>query len=577
MTGLLTAAEEAVLHDYAKCGSSILQRRAHTLLLYGQGLPTLEVSRQGGLSPSRSRYWKQQFILHRLEIFPSSPAIASECSVPATPVIASERPVEAKQSPPSEGVASSVREVHRPPRNDISSPEISSPDLSSPADLASSSKPHKKRKKHKGQPAPNDLAAPVETQKELYPAQAAPDLAPANLADPSKPHKKRKKRKGQPAPNDLAASVEPQKELYPAQAAPDLAPAELAAPVETQNITLLPADNLASAPSPQPISFPEPLEKPGLLADDPFAEAGRKTWLFQFAQMLANEEGTRLGEDIEALHDMRVATRRMRAAFEVFGPAFDPKALKPHLNGLRTTGRQLGRVRDLDVFLEKAHLYLANLPAGQQEGLAPLLAGFQDEREAARLTLLAHLASEKYLNFKTRFNNFLHTPGQGAAALIDEQGLPLPARVCDVAPPMIYARLGAVRAYAAILETASLPQLHALRIEFKKFRYTLEFFREVLGSESKGIIDEVKTMQDHLGDLNDAEIACQVINRFLQEWDATLPTLPLEQRINLEPVVGYLAYHHTERHRLLTTFPAAWEHFNRPELRQELSRAVSVF
>ncbi|MEN6300772.1 MAG: CHAD domain-containing protein, partial [Anaerolineaceae bacterium] len=52
------------------------------------------------------------------------------------------------------------------------------------------------------------------------------------------------------------------------------------------------------------------LKSPGVERNDAISEAARKILRFQFAQMLLNEEGTRLGEDIEALHDMRVATRR---------------------------------------------------------------------------------------------------------------------------------------------------------------------------------------------------------------------------------------------------------------------------
>ena len=95
-----------------------------------------------------------------------------------------------------------------------------------------------------------------------------------------------------------------------------------------------------------------PLEEPGLQPDDPMSEAGRKTLRFHFRRMLHHEPGTRLGEDIEALHDMRVATRRMRAAFRVFGEYYDPKAVRPYLKGLKRTGRALGAVRDLDVFQE---------------------------------------------------------------------------------------------------------------------------------------------------------------------------------------------------------------------------------
>ena len=104
------------------------------------------------------------------------------------------------------------------------------------------------------------------------------------------------------------------------------------------------------------------LKAPGVLPDDPMSEAGRKVLRFHFERMLAHEPGTRLGEDIEELHDMRVATRRMRSAFGVFSPYFDPDALQPFFKGLRRTGRALGGVRDLDVFMEKAQRYRNMLP-----------------------------------------------------------------------------------------------------------------------------------------------------------------------------------------------------------------------
>ena len=62
----------------------------------------------------------------------------------------------------------------------------------------------------------------------------------------------------------------------------------------------------------------KPPRKPGLKIDDTMAEGARKTLYFHFRRMLYHEPGTRLGQDIEELHDMRVATRRMRAAIRVF-------------------------------------------------------------------------------------------------------------------------------------------------------------------------------------------------------------------------------------------------------------------
>lgn len=316
------------------------------------------------------------------------------------------------------------------------------------------------------------------------------------------------------------------------------------------------------------------LTSPGIQPDDLLSEAGRKVWRYHFAQMLLNEEGTRLGEDIEALHDMRVATRRMRAAFEVFEQAFQPKTLKTHLKGLRATGRALGKVRDLDVFIEKAQTYQAKRAGNDHANLSLLLEAWQEKRAAARKELEDFLNSEGYRKFVQNFYEFVSTPGAGAQKL--PKGQPTPSLVREITPALIYSRLAAVRAYGAILEQASLEQFHALRIEFKKLRYTLEYFREVLGPEAKQVINDIKGLQDHLGDLNDAQVASQILRDFLLEWDARQAKLPVQERRDPQPVLDYLTYQYQERQRLMQSFYSHWEKFNRPELHANLAMAVSV-
>jgi CHAD domain-containing protein len=296
--------------------------------------------------------------------------------------------------------------------------------------------------------------------------------------------------------------------------------------------------------------------------------------LYHFAEMLQHEEATILGQDIEALHDMRVATRRMRAAFEVFAEAFEPAILKPHLKGLRLTGRALGQVRDLDVFMEKAQHYLDSLPETERSGLDPLLQVWAEQREKARATMIEHLNSENYRIFKQEFNLFLQTPGAGALKIDQDQ--PKPELVRDVAPALVYSRLASVRAFDKILKTARIEQLHALRIEFKKLRYTVEFFREVLGEQSKAVIDDLKKLQDHLGDLNDADVATLILREFLDNWDARQSERPLEERQNPEAIFAYLTARHAERHHLIVSFGEMWVYFNRDEFRYNLALAVSV-
>ncbi len=330
------------------------------------------------------------------------------------------------------------------------------------------------------------------------------------------------------------------------------------------------------------LPFPKPAKTIGLLPDDALAEAGRKVMRFHFARMLAKEDGTRSGEDIEDLHDMRVATRRLRAAFEVFEPAFEPGALKPYLKGLRAAGRALGKVRDLDVLMEKATGWTeagaqtadagpqtadqSRLPSGVSRDLSPLQAHWRAERQAARAEMLALLDSREYALFKRQFNIFLNTPGAGARRV--ESDVPTPISVRCLAPTLIYTRLAAARAYGPYLHAAPVERLHALRIEFKKLRYTVEYFQEVLGRRAASVIEAIKALQDHLGDLNDAQVASALLEAFIADQ-------PDASDESLAGVRAYLAYRQAERQALQADFEMTWKkHFANARFRRSLAWAV---
>ena len=320
--------------------------------------------------------------------------------------------------------------------------------------------------------------------------------------------------------------------------------------------------------------YPRPLTAIGIGTDDSLAEAGRKVWLYHFAIMLSREPGTLRGENIEELHDMRVAIRRMRTAFDIFGQSYQPKIMKHYLKGLRGIGRALGQVRDMDVILEKALVYQADLQEPQRLDLEPLISAWKRLVEKKRRKLVQHLQSEGYEDFKRSFNSFLQAPQDD----LDNVGMinEVTNRVRDAVPVLVYSRYAAVRAYEAVIPTANASQLHALRIEFKKFRYTLEYFREVLGDTAGKAINEIKRYQDHLGELHDADVACQLVRDFLVRWEQDQANEPIDQRTNPETVASYLAYLYAERHRLTAAFPQLWRKFNRTEFRHDIAQAISV-
>jgi CHAD domain-containing protein len=320
------------------------------------------------------------------------------------------------------------------------------------------------------------------------------------------------------------------------------------------------------------LPYPMPMKSIGINAVDTLADAGRKVWLFNFALMLCHEEGTLLAKESEELHDMRVATRRMRTAFDVFAPAFEQKMMKRFLKGLRAIGRALGEVRDMDVILEHGLSYQAKIDVDKQAGLEPLIIAWRDMLDKKRAKMARHLTSDAYRTFKEKFNLFLQAP-KGVKSAVENRVMNPQLR--DIVPMLIYGRYAAVRAYETVLPTASVAELHALRIEFKKFRYVLEYFREILG-ESIGItINEIKHIQDHLGVLHDTDVACGLVSDFLADWERDQLLRPIFERQNPEPIVTYLAFLHTERYRLTSNFPKLWEKFNRPEFRQGIAQAIS--
>lgn len=306
----------------------------------------------------------------------------------------------------------------------------------------------------------------------------------------------------------------------------------------------------------------------GMVADDPMVEAGRKAIAFHFAQMLAHETGARLGEDIEAVHDMRVATRRMRSAIRVFKPFFKTKAIEPFMLELRRIARALGEVRDLDVFIDKAQIFADEHP---EHDLTPLLKAWRKQRKRARRSLIAELDSERFAKFSKVFAKFLSKAGKGAKAL-PKKSDPTDYEVRHVAPGLIFACYDQIAAYESHLDGASLNTLHALRIDFKRFRYTLEYFEEVLGPEARQIINEVKTMQDHLGNLNDT----QVVRASLRAFIAKNKRKAKAKRPDINGVKAYNKAKRAEQNHLLNTFPAAWKNFMRDDVRHKLEAAVAA-
>jgi CHAD domain-containing protein len=322
-------------------------------------------------------------------------------------------------------------------------------------------------------------------------------------------------------------------------------------------------------------------EHAGVSADDTMVQAARKVLTLHFQRVLYHEAGTRAGEDIEELHGMRVAIRRMNAALRIFGDYADSIRLETVRNGVRRAGRKLGGVRDLDVFWEKAQAHIDALPPDRQGDLMPLWDAFEVERERARDRLLAYLDSDRYAQFKRHTAELLQRADAWKVPKLTSKGDPMPYRVRHVAPLAVYEQAMALLANDEWVSGARPPlkRLHRLRIAARRLRYTLEFFREVLAPQTGDLLARIAGLENHLGDLQDAVVASGLLREFLT-WGTWGRPKRRKGRRPKEPilapgVVAYMAETQMLLRRRLTTFPEIWDPFRSPEFKQALAVAVA--
>lgn len=227
----------------------------------------------------------------------------------------------------------------------------------------------------------------------------------------------------------------------------------------------------------------------------------------QLGALLEHEAGTRLGEDPEELHDMRVASRRLRAAVDLFAEVLPPQfaALAPELKWLAEV---LGAVRDLDVQLER----LDDSPAWhgpwataavEPSPVEELRTVFARERDANRAVLLQALDSPRYERLTTGLMA-LAQQGGGQRSVAGHLS------ATAVVPGLIERRhRAAVKAARRARRSGEPHDFHRLRIRCKRLRYALEFVQDLYGEPARHFARRLAKLQDLLGGLQDDQVAME--------------------------------------------------------------------
>ena len=234
--------------------------------------------------------------------------------------------------------------------------------------------------------------------------------------------------------------------------------------------------------------------------------------------------GVQLGRDIEAIHRMRVASRRLATGLDVFKPCLPKKKSRAWRDEVRKVTIALGKARDLDIQIaELTDLYNDQLDAKFKPGYNRLILRLKQDRTKAQKKVNktvfklneSQALEEMILWFEKHFEPDLALE-------------PYPPSVFQMAHQAITNALDAfLRHQDFIASDADSDKLHAMRIAGKRLRYTMEIFAPIYGGALAPFIISMKNIQDILGEFHDADV-----------WVSWLPKFVEKERARIEDYFG---------------------------------------
>jgi len=251
------------------------------------------------------------------------------------------------------------------------------------------------------------------------------------------------------------------------------------------------------------LSLPVPIPAPQPDRDAPVVEHLKWALAQHVEWLLAHDPGTRLGTESESLHQMRVATRRLRTVLRTARPILLSAWVTSLQQELKWLSELLGTPRDLDVQIAYFTEESTELDRRDRKLLAQFISHLRTQRRAVQQMVLSELIGARYLELIRRLQQAAQAPSVIESSLTVRQ---LAKREFKKLRKAIN-RLG-----ASPSDTA----LHKVRIKAKRARYAAELARRSVGKPAARFIKSARALQDRLGIHQDAIQAERYIRRFLK-------------------------------------------------------------
>jgi CHAD domain-containing protein len=300
-------------------------------------------------------------------------------------------------------------------------------------------------------------------------------------------------------------------------------------------------------------------------------------------ETLAYRDAALVAEDPEGVHDMRVASRRLRSALRDFAPYMSEKRVAGVRVEVKRLADALGRVRDIDVEAAALEEAAREAPEGVRAGVEERARARRAGGAQAREELAGELGEDGLARLRAEFADAL-TKALGAARERRKgKGGALRRGVSfgDVGRKVVVARWEELEKRAASLyRPFKTRRLHKTRISAKRLRYALELFVPCLGEELGDFAKEVARLQKSLGEVHDCDewIASLGVELSKREGDADADAAKSPDagaRVGRAETAAWLFDHFVERRNLhYREAFARWRAWGREDFESRLRTCV---
>lgn len=214
-----------------------------------------------------------------------------------------------------------------------------------------------------------------------------------------------------------------------------------------------------------------------------------------------------LGGDEEALHQARVASRRLRSALRMFYVLYGVNKINKYRKFLRKTGEILGEAREIDVQLKFLNSIEKEINfTEKKKKISDLINHFKNFRKKAQRKIIRYYAKNDRINKAENLKYFLK--------MLVSKKIYINKSVGKNIKKLIFEKLKSIGLLSKYIKDGSQHKKHhLLRIEIKNLRYTLELFEKIYPEDLPDYIRLLKDLQDVLGDLHEMDVWLESLDK----------------------------------------------------------------